>query len=459
MALYYWPWTLLAEPRKAAALIPSIWQLRASLSLAAFAVVLRPTNILIWATVAFMVLTRCNLVSSSSSSFLPVKTVLVLFREALLCGSLVLAASFASDYLYFGFWTFPPYKWLNFNVSQSLAVFYGRNPWHYYLLQGIPLLCTTSLPFALGAMYQSFFFSVGEGQGQANTLRVLLYAVFVTVGALSLISHKEVRFIYPLLPILSILSAPLAASFFTTTTTAATATDPSASSNNKPHRPSIRRKPLLFLGLSVNVFLAGYLGFLHQAAPLTVLSYLRQEYERIHPTAARLPLTTSMDHHHPTSSSSQLDIENDDDQLFALFLMPCHSTPWRSHLVYPNLHAYALSCEPPLHTKPGTVERETYRDEADRFYDDPVGFLRGELFGLTTGAGSIKTLPRFIIGFQGIEPWLRQFLQTREGGELGIRPQKVWEGFNGFFNEDWRRAGKMVVWDTGLYENAPSSIE
>lgn len=429
MALNYWPWQLLGaatatkENLKPVNSLRDIWELRASLCLAALAVVLRPTNLLIWVTILAVTLSRATLRGPSPLSS---TVLLVLFREVLTCGMLVLAISFISDYLYFGFWTFPPYNWLNFNISQSLAVFYGRNPWHYYLLQGLPLLSTTSLPFTLRSLYKPAAASVD----QQNILRTLSLTVFTTVLSLSLISHKEVRFIYPLLPILHVLAAPLAASYFTSTPT-------NRSAGGSPH---LRNKPYLFAALSVNLVLAGFLSFLHQPAPLSVMTYLRSEFERLHPDSVQLQLPF------PRKGSPF-----EEDELFALFLMPCHSTPWRSHLVYFRLRAYALTCEPPLHTRPNTPERDNYRDEADRFYDDPIRFLSTELFG----PGGLAT-PRYIVGFEGIEPWLREFLDTPEGKATGMQLRSTWSGFNGFFNEDWRRAGEMRVWDTGIYENAPT---
>ncbi|EXK95104.1 GPI mannosyltransferase 3 [Fusarium oxysporum f. sp. raphani 54005] len=434
MALYYWPWELVSaaqttkENPKPTPVLKSLWSLRASLCLAALAVVLRPTNVLIWATIVFFTLTRISLQGSSP---LTISTVFALIREAILCGSLILVISIASDRLYFGFWTFPAYNFLNFNLSKSLAVFYGRNPWHYYILQGLPLICTTSLPFAIMALYKSSAFA--SSTSQSNTLKTLAYTVFTTIGALSLISHKEVRFIYPLLPALSILSAPVAASFFTF--------QPDATTNNPRPRPQIRNKHYLLAALGVNVFLAGYLSFFHQTAPLNVLTYLRHEYERIHPDSVQLAQT------------SRFSVgPGKDEELFALFLMPCHSTPWRSHLVYPGLRAYALTCEPPLHTEPNTRERENYRDEADRFYDNPIPFLTSELFG----PEKPLAVPRYIVGFDGIEPWLQDFVKTPEAQALSLtQVRPVWKGFNGLFNEDWRRSGKMIVWDTGIYDNAP----
>lgn len=421
VALAKFPWEALADKGAGAAAeqkgVPSsmsrLKSLRICLCLAALAIVLRPTNVLVWAPIGLAALARMRR-----------SDILILVREAILCGSFILLLSIAADRWYFGFWTFPPWRWLTFNVSKSLAVFYGRNPWHYYLLQGVPLLCTTSLPFALLGLYRSAL----PSNSSPITLRVISWTVLTTVLVLSLISHKEVRFIYPLLPTLNVLAAPHVADFF--------ATKPTATSKSKRPKSRPRHTPYMFIALALNGLLASYLASYHQPAPLTVLHFLRGEYVRIHQP-------TSMFSSPPPSQADR----PREHELFALFLMPCHSTPWRSHLIYPSLNAYALTCEPPLHTEPNTPERDLYRDEADRFYDDPLGFLNSELFA----ASSDFALPRYIVGFEGIEPWLDEFANGARGKEMGLEPRRIWEGFNGLFNEDWRRAGKIVVWDTGRY--------
>ena len=259
-------------------------------------------------------------------------------------------------------------------------------------------------------------------EGTSTALRVLPWTVYTTVGALSLISHKEVRFTYPLLPVLHILGAPRVASFFV-----------EAASTSTPRK--LRNKGYLAAGLAANILIAGYLSLAHQGAPISVLTFLRTEFARLNPELAHDPA-----------------LPPQDPGLFVMFLTPCHSTPWRAHLVHPALTARALTCEPPLHTLPGTPERETYRDEADRFYDDPLGFLSSELW---PGSGEREAIPRFIVGFEGVEGWLEEFFGGRRGeadgkGE-GVELRRAWEGWNGLFSEDWRRAGKLVVWDTGVY--------
>ncbi|KAI6778816.1 GPI mannosyltransferase-like protein [Emericellopsis cladophorae] len=407
-ALYYFPWrdllgvarTIKENPKMANSIHQRPGALRLSIICAAFAVLLRPTNMLIWLAIILVSFTRLCLKGPSPLSQ---AKVIVLFREAILCGTVALGVSLISDRLYFGFWTFPPYNWLYFNISKSLAVFYGRNPWHYYILQGIPLLSTTSLPFVLMALYKPST----STEEQYNILRTMTLAVGITITALSLISHKEVRFIYPLLPIFNILAAPLAARFFTI---------PPPTTSQPPR---LKKKMWLYLAVGINVLVAGYLSLIHQRAPLEMVSHLRKSYQDF-PAAQK-------------------------DDLYVLFLMPCHSTPWRSHLAHDSMNAYALTCEPPLHTAPNTPERELYRDEADRFYDDPIKFLSTELFA---GEGR-SPVPSYIAGFEGIEPWLHEFFEsTSTGRNLGVTVKPVWSAFNGFFNEDWRRAGRMVIWET-----------
>jgi len=443
MALYYWPWELFNDmetvkenpkgSKSALSSTASVNGLRLALILAATAVVLRPTNLIIWLSVSFAVAIAKL---SNPRSSIANTTLFILAREVILCGSFILAISAVSDRLYFGIWTFPPYHFLYFNISQSLAVFYGSNDWHYYLSQGLPLLSTAYLPFVARALYSPPV--IGDLRADL-TLGTFAAIVRNMVAALSLISHKEVRFVYPLLPILHVLAAPYAASFFTTPAAPTTPERPLP-------KPKLQRKALLQAALALNVFLAGYLSTFHQPAPIAVLSYLRQEFESIHPDyAAVLPPYTN------TSSP----------ELFALFLTPCHTTPWRSHLIYPSLTARALTCEPPLHTAPNTPERASYRDEADRFYDAPLTFLRNELWPPASAATELRDdlgprrpeqIPRYIVGFQGIEPWLHDFFdRDPDGAALGVSLTRVWETRNGLFSDDWRRAGKLVVWHTGVH--------
>jgi phosphatidylinositol glycan class B len=150
----------------------------------------------------------------------------------------------------------------------------------------------------------------------------------------------------------------------------------------------------------------------------------------------------------------------DDAETFVAFLMPCHSTPWRSKLFYPGLRAWALTCEPPLDVRPRSLalllhpfpiltpaklsptspERAAYRDEADRFYDDPVGFLKQEV------GGRERAWPRYVVGFEGIETPLREYYSSV--WSKGVVREK-WRARNSHWHDDERRQGDVVVWEFG----------
>ncbi|KAL8997925.1 MAG: hypothetical protein Q9169_002918 [Polycauliona sp. 2 TL-2023] len=417
------------------------------LLLAAVACILRPTNILIWICLASFSLWK----SSSSGRIIKLPWVhgglwvnitsiahgpaskrerMVLVLETIVCGTIVLVASATIDRLYYQQWTFPPLRFLYFNLAQSLSVHYGRNDWHYYLTQGYPLLLTTFLPFAVVGLYQSLFpqdSSPTQGLLTANIKRQLATTSILVPFILSFISHKEVRFIYPLLPPLHLLSAaPFTSYFFST-----------------PSRHTTRKRLLLTLILTINLLIAIFTTTLYQQAPLTTLAYLRSR------------ITTSN-----TTNTTPITVA---------FLTPCHSTPWRSHLIHPSLKAWALTCEPPLHLPPS--QHSTYLDEADLFYASPTHFLtlhlgrppknmkeqQVRLSALETATGVAwdgkgvyidekgrereqkKAWTGYIVAFGQLEGELGAYLR---GSGYGV----CWRGWNGWGHEDWRRRRGMVVW-------------
>ncbi|KAI3343871.1 Alg9-like mannosyltransferase family-domain-containing protein [Ustulina deusta] len=445
MALYYWPWELLGtdtdeknESRDSPALFNTRSQvnsLRLSLLLAAFAVLLRPTNIFIWIAICTLMFTRFTL---SGKSPLDPRVLFILFREALVCGSIALGISLVCDHQYFGEWKFPPFAWLHFNVTKDIAKFYGQNDWHYYLSQGIPLLCTTITPFVLQGLVKSLDAESSYSVTTSNTLKTLTFIILTTISTLSLVSHKEIRFIQPILPALHILAAPHVTSFFTTLSVSGVTTCP-------PPALGWKRKPLLAASLLINVVIGGYLSWFHAAAPIQVMSFLRTEFERVHPDYLNFARTSRK------ATLSSGDGSGQPQELFALFLMPCHATPWRSHLVYPALSARALTCEPPLDTEPDSPERAAYQDETRRFYADPVTFLARKIWPRDAPG---EDMARYIVGFEGIETPLRMYFDSDgPGARHQIQLREVWSAWNGLFTDDERKSGRLVVWETGFYDD------
>ncbi|KAH7389497.1 Alg9-like mannosyltransferase family-domain-containing protein [Phaeosphaeria sp. MPI-PUGE-AT-0046c] len=394
-------------------------EVRLSLLLAALACVLRPTNALIWLAVS----------------------VPTFWQATKWLRSAVLACSLASDRLYYGVWTLPPLRFLYFNIAQSLAVFYGKNRTDYYITEGLPLLLTTALPFAVGGLITALRGNelrhspttgnhdvrspAPELVHDAAQRRVLIrqaWTCVVTTLALSLISHKEVRFLYPLLPFLHVLAAgPL--SIFS------------------PAGGKLDRKFVVVALLASNVVIGGYVSTVHQRGVIDVLAYIRHKHEARNSLQSLVQLPS-----HGVSNTT------------VAFLMPCHSTPWRSHLIYPEIDAWALTCEPPIDVP--LTERSIYLDEADEFYikPGPVSWLRGNMESIDTiktggsrsGRHWMQQDPKFkakyrrawpqnLVFFGQLEETLKEVLED-------TRYQECWRGFNSHFHDDWRRKGDVVVW-------------
>jgi phosphatidylinositol glycan class B len=285
---------------------------------------------------------------------------------------------------------------------QSLAVFYGRNRPDYYLTEGLPLLLTTTLPFAAWGCCSAFTNSRHDTDYQKVT-RPLAISAFVFVLIMSLIAHKEVRFIYPLLPGLLVLAAGPFSKFFSPLLLPKTA----------------GKKILLFIFVAVNATLAFYISQVHQRGVIDVLHHLR--------------------HQHELNASSNTTI---------MFMMPCHSTPWRSHLVFPGIDARALTCEPPLDVP--IEARSLYMDEADQFYADPTTWMREymenteSLWNRQSNAGidihqDKAQWPEYLVFFEQLKPTMMEFLANTPY-------RQDWQGFNTHWHDDGRRRGDVVVW-------------
>jgi phosphatidylinositol glycan class B len=312
------------------------------------------------------------------------------------------------DQSFYGTLTVPPVRFLYLNVMQDLAVFYGRNRVDYYFTEGLPLLLTTALPFAAIGLWSALRPGPDRpqfaGYVQRQTLHILALVVVTTVLAFSMIAHKEMRFIYPLLPILHVLAAKPLAHFF----------------RPFPLPRSYFRLGLLVLGLAANIYVAAYVSTIHQRGVIDVMHYLRHEPEN----------------------------ESGVRNTTVGFLMPCHSTPWRSHFVHPEINAWALTCEPPINV--AREDRSSYLDEADVFYIDPRSWMHNNMADRKTVMQSAETgtfdggdegrrpWPEYLVFFEHLEPVMNDMLE-------GTRYEQCWRGFNTHWHDDGRRKGDVVV--------------
>jgi phosphatidylinositol glycan class B len=323
---------------------------------------------------------KMALASSTSEFYIPYRSALYLvfaFESDFVTRSAsVFLANTLIDHAYYGTWTFPPITFLKFNVLHSLSVFYGRNDWHYYLSQGLPLLLTSFLPLTLYALYTSL-----RRCNPSSPAFQLAVTVSGVVGIYSLIAHKEVRFIYPLLPMLHVLTAKSLQGLNWSTKT---------------------KNRVLAAMILLNLPIAYYTTLVHQRGVIEVLQHLGA-----------------------TSG----------EWSSAGFLMPCHSTPWRSFTggSLEGKEMWALTCEPPVDVP--AAERDMYVDEADEFYEDPRSFVWKYV-------GDNKDEKRY-----GWPERLVVFdsLIKNSGKIWGDRYRECWRGFNSHFHDDWRRKGDVVV--------------
>ncbi|GLV38019.1 Phosphatidylinositol glycan anchor biosynthesis class B [Carabus blaptoides fortunei] len=238
----------------------------------------------------------------------------VILKEYLPIGLVTLLLSVLVDSLCHGGFVVTSWQFLKLNVFHSVGNWYGTQPWHWYLSNGLPaILGIQILPFMFAAV------RTVRNREIFSTNWILLVTIAFTVLVYSVLPHKEFRFILPVLPMALYVSSDFITRW-------------SYKANNV----------LLWFVAAVlfvsNIVPAWYLGMVHQRGTLDVMSPLAK-------IAADNPRNTSI-----------------------LFLMPCHSTPLYSHL-HVNVTTRFLTCEPDLTNTPN------YKDEADMFYDQPNKWL------------------------------------------------------------------------------------
>lgn len=286
------------------------------------------------------------------------------------------------------------------------------------MTEGLPLLLMGLIPFALFGLYRSAYISLQQRRTtsfslEAVTLPTFTWTIVVVTLMMSLISHKEARFLYPLLPCLHIISGN-SVSVFT-------------------RRASIWKGFILVVILLLHMFITLYVSRTHQRGVLDVMHYLRAQHG-------------SRGHGGNTTVA---------------FLMPCHSTPWRSHFIDKGIDAWALTCEPPVNMSPD--QRVSYVDEADIFYDNVDNWLMSNMESISvleessiwkqskkiaehserTVNGQItgrnRPWPEYLVFFEHLEPQIGRWLATSP--YLGCARM-----FNTHWHDDWRRKGDVVVY-------------
>ncbi|XP_043934886.1 GPI mannosyltransferase 3 [Protopterus annectens] len=265
----------------------------------ALAFIIRPTAVTVWLPLLFLNFSK----ESEKINFVIHHCVPVGFK--------ILGISLIIDRVFFGKWVLVQLNFLQFNVLQNLGTFYGSHAWHWYFTQGFPVILGTHLPFFIHGCFLT-----------PKRYHVLLIAIFWTILIHSLLSHKEFRFIYPVLPLCMVFCG-----------------------HSLANLKKWKKAAAAFLLVS-NLLLALYSGLIHQRGTLDVMKPIQE-----------LCLNES------TLKETEPSV---------LFLMPCHSTPFYSHTHCPVKMRF-LECPPDL------TGNKSYIDEADVFFMAPLNWLNREL--------------------------------------------------------------------------------
>lgn len=293
-------------------------------------------------------------------------------KRYLLIGFVVGTVTVAVDSFLHGKLLLSPFEFLRFNVLKEVGSFYGEHPWYWYVNVGLPtVLGIGTLPFLLSVV------ETVRNRQVFKERAVLLTTVVFTVTVYSLLPHKEFRFLLQILPICLYVSADYLSRWS-------------------------RKASGMFVWIAAvvllvgNVFPAGYLSLVHQRGTLDVMSSLQ--------------------------SIARNYRDEFDQPAKLIFLMPCHSTPFYSH-IHHNTTMRFLHCEPNLKND------ENYMDEADTFYKDPMSWVRKNL-----PVHPRSALPSHVVAFDNLEPQIKDFLSVYEKKET-------------FFHTDYKtdRVGEYVV--------------
>ncbi|SCU90577.1 LAMI_0E02696g1_1 [Lachancea mirantina] len=307
--------------------------------------------------------------------------------------TLAFAINLAIDFYFYGELTFPVYRFFEFNVTSSLSSFYGKSPWHFHLLQSIPIILGYSIPLVL---YGFFKPEKRNNQQLLTSLSQIKVVIIVNIILFSLIPHKEFRFLYMLHPLFTALATSALLDL------------------SLKYRGLDFRKTRFWILPLISVIAAMLLSSSHETGVVEVMKYL---------------------HNIPNVQSIG-------------FVMPCHSTPWQSYLHRNDiLDLWSISCEPPLFLlkDPSSAEKlQCYMDESDILYDDiPLFFQRNfPPFSLDKDSQSRfnHTWPEFLIIFQHLDDiFMNDYL--RNSGYM-----KFQSFYNSKSHWDSRRAGDVIIY-------------
>mgnify|MGYP004709833199 CR=1 FL=1 len=261
----------------------------------------------------------------------------------------------------------PYLEFFRFNVLYKVSSLYGENEVYWYITQGVTFLLMGYIPYFI--------------LGWRKTPGLIKQIIVVNLSLMSLISHKEQRFLFFLLPFMHI----------------------STAIGFEGSRRSVwaKLKPLAVL---VNVVVALYLSIFHMGGVSNVVETIRKD-----------------------NSIKEV-----------AFLMPCHATPWHSHFQRQDaeFNPLFLSCEPPWKqyialNNPSFEDEDllsnsldSYKTETELFYEDPSEYL----------SQHPELITDTIVVYEPLQ-------ELMESHGYAIRDSF----FNGLFTDDERKSGHILI--------------
>jgi len=225
----------------------------------------------------------------------------------------------------------------------------------------------------------------------------------------------------------------------------------------------------------LNLPIALYTSYIHQRGVVDVVNWLRKEHYNSSEYVDSLPWDSSEDDYpthirdSPPNTYNRLHNETYGGRWATPygkrsarvgFLMPCHSTPFGSHLWDagmkntthgPQTSAWFITCEPPIGLSTG--QRQKYLDDADRFYDNQTSFLASEI-GPPPNRTDVNQrlqsiVPRWsdkLVMFDAMSKPVKDYLLV---GHKDGRYRECKRFFNSHWHDDWRRRGDVIVFCLG----------
>ncbi|XP_017765926.1 PREDICTED: GPI mannosyltransferase 3 [Eufriesea mexicana] len=298
-----------------------------------FLCMIRPTAAIMW-----LPLCLYHLCTSLQNKMI------LIYEYSKICIICCLGSILLDSYCY-GMLVVSPWEFFRVNVLYKIGDLYGTHHLLWYIVCGLPVL--------LGCYYIIFLLCVWQIMKNPSHFHhqvVMLATICWTLGIYSLLSHKEFRFLLPLLPmciyICTSCTFPLNIKF-----------------------SKAGKKIIVGLLVITNVLPGLYFSLIHQRGSLDVMNILHKEI---------------------------LNINNTKN---ILFLTPCHTTPLYSHL-HVNVSTRILTCEPNF------TNDTNYIDEADMFFANPMHWLNENY-----NSNKNTTIPNYLILFDNIVPKIGRFLK------------------------------------------------